>query len=230
MEYDMFKKSLFALFMLLPGMAAATPISLLPLGQPDIQVTPVSVSYTATSNEFMVGMTPFGPVTGESLVVAGDGSLLAAENLAISIDVRIDDVGGMPMALSGGSGLMISGTIFDDNSIGGGTLASGTLLTGDLLGAALDGSIVELSWALTGGDYIGAFGIGDAFAMTFVNLASLSPFSGFGSDFRSSPNDFTISTDTQAAVVPVPAGLPLLLTAIGAFAYLRGRGARRSSV
>jgi hypothetical protein len=224
-----------AVLMALPGLAQAAPVGLTALGEPDIQVSPVTLDYSAASDVFTVGMTPLGPVTGNGLVIAADGTSLAAADLAISIDVRIGDIAGAPVPVPGGGGLSITGQIYDDDTVGGPVLASGTLLTGDLIATGFDETTIELGWNLTGGTYAAEFGGTGMLALTLINAASFfDPDTAFSQDFSAALFDFSISTDTQAAVgnnleeIPLPAGLPLMLTGLGALALLRRHASGRS--
>lgn len=215
------------LLSLVPSVSSAAPLNLFVVSDADIQVTPVSVDYDATSNIFSVGMTLLGPVSGPNLVTLSDGVLRAAQDLALSIDVRIDDVGGTPVALAGGSGLSLTGTVFNDNTVGSSILYSGTLLEGSLFDVGFDQTTIELGWNLTSGTALSEYTNPGDFGITFITGAGFfDPTIGFSEDF-SSGGLFSVQTDILPAAIPVPAGFPLLLTALGSIAVARRFTSRR---
>lgn len=217
-----------------PTVAQAIPVSLIPLERPDINISNTStLFYNASTNVFTVA--PFSAssgaelaATGPGLVIAPDGTQFAGEGLQLRIDALIDgtDTSSPTTILSSGGELLIQGTIFDDNTVGGALTADGDLLTGDLIEAGNDGSFIQLAWSITGGTYAGAYGGVGATAITQIDASGIFDTAlGFGEDFGSALPLFT--TDTRAAVIPVPAGLPLLLGGLMSLVLLRGRQTER---
>lgn len=213
---------LFFLLSLAPSAATAAPLDLFVAQNPDIMVSPVSVNYDAGTSIFEVDNL-FGPSpAGSGQARDPDGNDRAGEGLVIDIDVRISDDAGTPVAESGGTGLRITGTIYDDNTTTTPEF-QGDLLLGTLIDVGFDGSIIELGWELTGGSALSWFEteLPEIIGVTRINA---SPYFvdtiGFGESF-SSEGVFTTSTDTLAATIPLPAGLPLLLSAIASIGIAR---------
>jgi len=197
-----------------PVSASASSFFFPGVNEPDIQVSGVQVNYDATTDRFEASTTPPNSV---SAFTQGDGTQTFLFDTAITIDVAFDagsvlDRGNLMPSGGGMAGLIIEGA----QSFGG---TREELLTALLNGASFDNDTVLLSWDVTGGVLAPQYNLGpgsNGRALTLVASTNFDPLNGFNASFSGA----NALTDTQG-VIPLPAGLPLMLTALGGFAVVR---------
>ncbi|MGI3210793.1 VPLPA-CTERM sorting domain-containing protein [Roseovarius tibetensis] len=168
------------------------------------------------------------PSSTSKLTILNSGTLVGRSGTAIQM---VPTQGDSSLTLSGDS------EIFGDVIFGGGNdlLSVGDVSSGKLINSVFDGGAGENTVAFT------ELALGDVTSARFgadqISLSLATDDGTISGDFRNFGfwqfgSDEAVTTSAfrdalpQAVVVPVPAGLPLLITALGGLAWLRRRVAR----
>lgn len=101
---------------------------------------------------------------------------------------------------------------------------SGEFLAGDLSAIGFTEDAIELQFGNLSGSGASSFGSSVLMLISFDEPIGANPFNAFV-DFDSLGASISIASvaDTSVAPIPLPAGLPLLITGIGGIALLRRR-------
>ena len=106
-------------------------------------------------------------------------------------------------------------SIFDD-------FGFNEVLSGDLVALGFMTDTIELLMNVTGGSAVGSFGPQVLLTISFNGLGA-DPFAAFVDDGQTFAASLTVENVVDSNVIPLPAGLPLLLTALGGLVVVRRR-------
>jgi len=183
----------------------------------------ISAMVAGTSSAATLGLTSEAPILSSSTAFIDffdldpDGDLSAFGAEVDTTDgvstVGFTEIGfGFGYSLSDPSGDFSGGfDVFDED---------GEFLAGELLAVGFTEDLIELQFGNLGGAGAGVFGSSVLIMISFDDSLGPNPFSAFVD------GDVLGASISIASVapIPLPAGLPLLLTGIGGIALLRRRG------
>jgi len=184
-----------------------------------------------TSSAATLGLTTEAPSLSSSTAFidyfefAPDGDL---SNFGAEVDfidgvspVGFTEIGfGIGYSLSDPTGDFNGGfDIFDED---------GEFLAGDLLAVGFTEDVIELQFGNLSGSGTGSFGSSVLALISLDDPLGTNPFSLLvDGDSLGASISFSSVADTSVAPIPLPAGLPLLLTSLGGIALLRRRKAKK---
>jgi hypothetical protein len=202
----------------------------------------MTFSKTFAAAALLAGAVLAAPASAASLGLTIDPTIsisgsAQAENDPSFIGFNVTSTGGLAGAGFGGDPAPLDLSLFDfaAGPVPGGAefavsdvapvLTSAALIaTAASSDAAVDGDdVIELLFGSLGGSAAGAFG--ERALVTLVGEFGEDPF---GIGFAFTPVAFSANPVTTPAPIPLPAGLPLILTGLGALGALRLAGRRRS--